>query len=206
MKLYLSSYQIGNSVSELLRMLDGRKKVAVINNAKDGLPAESRQIRVNEQFANFRDLGLEPKEVDLRDYFVDNSGLHNALKAFDLVWVTGGNAFLLRKAFRQSGLDTLLLDAITNDEFIYGGFSAGVCVLAPSLHGIELVDDEHWQAEGYDKETIWEGLDIIPYYVAPHYNSDHPESSAIDTVVEYWRRQGITYKTLRDGEVIIICS
>ncbi len=204
MKLYLSSYQLGDKVPELLRMLKGRTKVAVINNAKDGLPAESRQVSVSDQFTMFRELGLEPKEVDLRDYFVDNSGLHEALRAFDLVWVTGGNAFLLQKAFQQSGLDAFLSDAIEQEEFIYGGFSAGVCVLAPTLRGIELVDDEQLQAEGYNPETIWEGLGILPYHVAPHYKSDHPESSNIDKVVEYWQKQGITYKTLRDGEVIMI--
>lgn len=199
MKLYLSSYQLGDKVPELLRMLKGRTNVAVINNAKDGLPAESRQVRVNEQFAKFRELGLEPKEVDLRDYFVDNSGLHEALRAFDLVWVTGGNVFVLRKAFRQSGLDVFLADAVEEDEFTYGGFSAGVCLLAPSLHGIELVDDENWHAKGYNKETIWQGLDILPYYVAPHYKSDHPESDDIDKVVKYWQKHNMPYRTLRDG-------
>lgn len=189
---------------ELLRMLEGRTKVAVINNAKDGLPAESRQVRVSEQFAKFRDLGLEPKEIDLRDYFVDNSGLHEALRAFDLVWVTGGNVFILRKAFQQSGLDAFFSTAINEGDFIYGGFSAGVCVLAPSLHGIELVDDEHWQAEGYTSETVWEGLNILPYHVAPHYQSEHPESEDIDKVVNYWQKHNMPYKTIRDGEVIIV--
>lgn len=185
-------------------MLNGRTKVAVINNAKDGIPAQSRQIRLEEQFLRLREIGLEPEEVDLREYFIDSLGLHEALLAFDLVWVTGGNAFLLRKACRQSGLDAFLSDAIKNEEFMYGGFSAGVCVLAPSLRGIELVDDEHFPADGYGNETIWEGLGILPYHVAPHYKSEHPESNDIDKVVAYWERQGTSYKTLRDGEVITV--
>jgi dipeptidase E len=52
--------------------------------------------------------------------------------------------------------------------------------------------------------VIWEGLGIIDYVIVPHYKSDHPESEIMEEVVEYLIENKIPYKTLRDGEVIIV--
>ena len=38
----------------------------------------------------------------------------------------------------------------------------------------------------------------------PHYDSDHPESEDIAKEVEYCKNNNVPYKTLRDGEVIIL--
>ena len=40
--------------------------------------------------------------------------------------------------------------------------------------------------------------------ILPHYKSDHPESEDIDKEVEYCDKNNIPYKTLRDGEVMIL--
>jgi dipeptidase E len=45
---------------------------------------------------------------------------------------------------------------------------------------------------------------ILDYAIAPHYKSDHPESADIDKCVAYFKENNIRYKTLRDGEAIII--
>ena len=54
------------------------------------------------------------------------------------------------------------------------------------------------------KEILWEGLGILDHIILPHYKSDHPESADIDKEVEFCKRNNIPFKTLRDGEVIII--
>jgi len=43
--------------------------------------------------------------------------------------------------------------------------------------------------DGYSCEIIWAGLGLIPFCIAPHYRSDHPESALIDKSVEYFIRQ-----------------
>jgi dipeptidase E len=204
MKLYLSSYRFGNQTDKLQAMLGAKRRTAIIANAKDGTTLDRRAMRLQEQFDESRQLGLEPSEVDLREYFGRPDELRARLSQYDFVWVLGGNAFILRKAFRQSGLDLFVGDMIRREDLVYGGFSAGVCVLGPTLHGIELVDDEHLAADGYQNETIWDGLGMVPYHIAPHYQSDHPESEAIDSVVAYWETENMPYKTLRDGEVIVV--
>lgn len=204
MKLYLSSYKLGNHVAELLRLLKGRSKVGVIMAAQDYKDAETRTARLLEECTALQDLGLEPEEVDLRDYFKNHEGLAERLASYDMLWVRGGNTFVLRKALATSGADKLLVDLIRQEKIVYGGYSAGVCILAPNLQGIELVDVENIYVPDYQPNTIWDGLGLLAYSVAPHYKSNHYESDAIDDVVEYFEAQKIPYKTLSDGDVLLI--
>jgi dipeptidase E len=116
----------------------------------------------------------------------------------------GGNCFILRRALRQSGADEIILDLLSKDALVYAGYSAGIDMLIPSLHGAELVDEPNLIPEGYDKEVMWESLNLLPYAVAPHYKSDHPESADIDRSVEYMINNHIPFIALRDGEAIVI--
>lgn len=172
--------------------------------AQDYKDAETRAERLQAELEALTALGLEPEEIDLRKYFDNNNGLAERLKSYDLIWVRGGNAFVLRKALAQSGADAILTNLIQNNQIIYGGYSAAVCILAPDLHGIELVDVEKMYVPGYQTDTIWDGLGLLPYSVAPHYKSDHYESDAIDDVVTYFETNNISHKTLQDGDVLVI--
>lgn len=127
MHLYLSSFRIGDRVSELQALAEGRE-LGFIPNALDFLTPDGRAE------SNARELDL------------------------------------------------------------YAGYSAGVCVLAPRLDGLQHVDDP--EAAAYpDSEVIWEGLGILDHLILPHYKSDHHESSAIDVEVDYCTRHGIPFET-----------
>ncbi len=203
MRLYLSSFRLGHHPAELLRLLQGATRIAVILNAADFLSPDRRTLSKEADFALLTNLGLEPQELNLRHYFGSPEGLRRALSDFDLLWVRGGNSFVLRRAFRESGADQVIPELSADDHLVYAGYSAGVCILAPSLRGIERVDDPGVVPEGYPGAVAWEGLGVMPYSVAPHFQSDHPESPAINQVVEYFAAHNIPYLALRDGEVIV---
>lgn len=206
MRLYLSSYKFGNKPEELIRLVgDKNKRVALIPNAVDySDDQERRQESLKKDLEILSGLGFIPEEVDLRKYFNKEQELKAAMSQFGMVWVRGGNTFLLRRAFKQSGFDKVIKSLLEEDEIVYAGYSAGVCILAPSFRGLELVDNPEVIAAGYDKEVIWEGLNVLNYIIAPHYKSDHPESAAIERVVSYLDENHLPYQTLRDGEVILI--
>jgi dipeptidase E len=204
MRLYLSSFRNGNRPAELLSLLGKGRRTAVINNAADALGPHERKTRAAEEQQRLADLGLEPTEIDLREYFGKSDELKKALLNFDLIWVRGGNAFVLRRAFKQSGADVILKDLLLNDTVMYGGYSAGIDMLTPSLHGAELVDDPKAIPAGYEEDIIWDCLGLIPYSIAPHYKSNHPESAAIDNSVEYLIDNHTPFIALRDGEAIVI--
>lgn len=188
----------------MVALLRGARRAAVIVNAGDHKDAEGRAGAVDLEISSLTELGLSASELDLRSYFGRADALRSDLASFDLLWARGGNAFNLRRAFRQSGLDVLLPSLLAQDSLVYGGYSAGVVVLAPTLHDLEMVDDPEVILPGYEPEVIWDGLGVIPYSVAPHYRSDHPETEAIERLVQRWIDGHVLFKALRDGEAIVV--
>lgn len=203
MQLYLSSYRLGNNPADLVANFVSNKRIGVIGNAMDGVSVEERKTHVQGTIQMLAAIGLEPEEVDLRDYFDQSEELKHKLNQFGGVWVRGGNTFILRRAMAASGMDTYIESKVKDKSFVYGGYSAGICVLAPDLHGLDIVDDPHVVPPGYQKEIIWDGLAILDYLIVPHYKSDHPESAMVDKTVDYLVAHNIKHKTLRDGEVIV---
>jgi dipeptidase E len=204
MKLYLSSYFLGNHPEELAKLVGPNKKVGIIMNAADNYGNERRPAYLANETEKLKAIGLTAEELDLRKYFNDNQALEPKLKSYGLIWVMGGNSFTLRQAMKMSGFDTAIKDLVANETVVYGGFSAGSCVATQTLKGIELVDNPGQMPEGYDKEIVWEGLGFVEFSIAPHYRSDHPESEGIEKVVQYFEKNKMPYRALRDGEVLVV--
>jgi dipeptidase E len=204
MKLYLSSYKFGNHPEKLTELAGSNKKVAVIMNAVDFGDKERQNNNLFTQIEKLKEFGFNAEGLDLRNYFGKRDELKEYLKGIGMVWIHGGNAFILKRAFEQSGFDFLIKEFVINNQIIYAGFSAAVCVVAPTLRGTELVDDLNIVPEGYKPNFSWDGLGFIPYNVAVHYRSNHPESELIEKEVEYFKEKNISYKTLQDGEVIVV--
>jgi dipeptidase E len=205
MRLYLSSERLGERAGALLGMLAG-SHVAIIANGYDGASAMAREIyraEVYDPAAEFRSLGLEPAEIDLRAHFGDPQSLRERLAGYHLVWVMGGNSFVLRRAMKQSGFDTIIRDLLDTDAIAYGGYAAGAVVAGPSLRGLELMDDPFELPDGYDEALVWSGLGLTPFVVVPHYRSRHPEAAAAEKVVSYMRVRRTRFRALSDGEVIV---
>ena len=205
MRLYLSSERLGERAGALLAMVNG-PRVAVIANGYDGASAMAREIyraEVYDPIGEFKSLGLEPSEVDLRAHFGDAASLRQRLASYDLVWVMGGNSFVLRRAMKQSGFDTVIRDMLDRDAIAYGGYAAGAVVAGPSLRGHELMDDPFELPEGYDEPLIWSGLGLTPFAIVPHYQSRHPEAAAAEKVVSYMRARRTRFRAIADGEVIV---
>lgn len=207
MRLYLSSFLLGNRPEKLAELAGAKRKALVIANACDGFDPAKRGLRVERELEALGALGFWAEELDLRKHFRqggDRDGLHAQLYGAGLIWARGGNSFVLRRAMAQSGFDEILVEALRNDDLVFGGYSGGIAVLAPSLHGIEFVNDIASIPEGYDPAVIWEGLGILPWSIVPHYKSPHWSSPGIDTVVAHLREHKLPYRTLTDGEALII--
>lgn len=202
MKLYLSSFRLGNNPEQLVELLSSNKKTAVIANAVDEATEIVRKLGVERELNDLHSLGLNAEELDLRDYFGQKEELKKHLNQYGLVWIRGGNTFVLRRAMDESGFDEALKGKMTDKDFVYAGYSAAICVLAPTLKGVELVDDPHIVPVGYKPEIIWDGLGFLNYSIAPHYRSDHPESPAVEKQVEYFIQHKMLFKALHDGEAI----
>ncbi|MFD4628524.1 Type 1 glutamine amidotransferase-like domain-containing protein [Streptomyces sp. NPDC058284] len=195
---------MGDAPELLDDLAKGARNAAVIGNALDALPTPQRQQATGREIAMLRERGYLTTEVDLRDHFGDADTLAERLSRFGVVWVHGGNPFVLRLAMALSGADRILPDLLHRDALVYAGWSAGACVLSPSLRGLELVDDPADTVTAYDRPVLWEGLGLLDYTFVPHYRSPIPESEQIERVVERYDREGVLYRAFRDGEVTLV--
>ena len=94
---------------------------------------------------------------------------------------------------------------LSRDVLACGGYSAGACVLAPSLRGLETVDDAGAVPRIYGAGPVWEGLGVLDHAMVPHYQSpDHPESAACEAVAHGCQAAGVAHRALRDGQALII--
>jgi dipeptidase E len=200
MRLFLSSYRFGNYGDVLLEMLGDETDVGVITNAKDYKTKLERTNSVQETFSAFEAIGLKPHEIDLRPFFGHSDLVERELAKYNVVWLAGGNSFVLRKALKYSGADKVLMARAEDDEFLYGGESAGAVVAAPTLKGVEFGDDPYVEVEGYPDEDVWDGLGFVPYSIVPHYESSW---EGAERMIEVLEEENLPYRTLNDSQALI---
>lgn len=206
MRLFLSSQDFGNYAHEANKLTGKNKKAAFIKNAQDDKPVEERNFSTPDKKRMFENAGFEFEEIDLREFFGKQDELRKKITKFGSVWCAGGNTFILRRALKASGLDEILIELLKEDKILYGGWSAGACVTAKTLEGIQYGDrpkPDVVPKEYPIKETIWDGLDLVSFMIVPHYKSDWFGTEA-DRSVAHLKKERLPYKVLMDGQVILI--
>jgi dipeptidase E len=204
MRLFLSSYRAGRHDKDLQKFVGKIDKVAVITNAKDYKSPGEKRISLDDNFSWWSSIGLEPTEIDLRPYF-HKDGAEKLLEKQPFVWLAGGNVFLLRRALRYSGIDKFLGDAVLKNEIVLGGESAGAIIMGPTLKYSETEEDEdspNYVPKPYEKEVIWEGLDLISYVPVPHYKT--LGYIGINEYIANLEKEKIPHKKMTDDQAIII--
>jgi len=127
------------------------------------------------------------------------------------VWVRGGNTFVLRAQLARSGGDAVLGALIRNGRLAYAGYSAGACVMSPSLIGIDSADDPDEVAPTCGVEPRWDGLGFVDFSIVPHCASSadgsadttNPGSEAA-RMVEACHAAGVRYRMLTDDQAIVV--
>jgi len=206
MKFYLSSFKLGNKAKELARLMPKNKKIGYIPNACDytNVDIKHRNEVNKSDMSELSRLGLAVEMLDLKNYFGKIDKLRKKINGLGGVFVRGGNTFILRQAMKLSGFDIIFKELLKREDFVYSGYSAGICVLATNFDALKIVDDPTDKPYPELQKTIWKGLGFLDYMILPHYKSNHFESADIDKEVQHCKDNGLPFKTLRDGEVIII--
>jgi dipeptidase E len=195
MKFYLSSKGVGNDYEKLKKIEN--KECCLIANAMDKNPFQKAVI--DRESEVLKHLGFSVTVIDLKDYF--NKKLN--LSSYGLLWVTGGNVFILNMVMQKANFKRSLEDGFKNG-LVYGGYSAGIVVLGNTFEGLDLVDDIEFAKSLYPGLALRPIFDYFNYVIIPHFESDHHESNDIDKVVDYLKKKNIKHKAISDGDVIII--
>ena len=157
MKLFLCSHF--SSVGSLIKEEMENKKVAFIPTASlregyTGYVGSARKL--------FKKLGAIVTEIDISTEAY--STIQSVFEEADVIYFTGGNSFFLMDQLRKTETDELLKKELANGKLMIGE-SAGAIICAPTIQYIEQMDEK---PEDYSQEDN-EGLDLIDFYVLPHY-------------------------------------
>lgn len=157
MKLFLCSHF--SSVGSLIKEEIDNKKVAFIPTASlhegyTGYVGSTRKL--------FKKLGASVTEIDISTEAY--STIQAVFEDADVIYFTGGNSFFLMDQLRKTETDELLKKELANGKLMIGE-SAGAIICAPTIQYIEQMDEK---PEDYSQEDN-EGLDLIDFYVLPHY-------------------------------------
>jgi len=204
-RLYLSSFRLGDHPEYFVSLLRTTAPGVVVANAVDGAPEEARASMVAAEIMALTDLGLEARELDLRDHVGRPDAVRAALAEVGFVWVRGGNTFVLREAMRRARLEGVLREALAKDALVYAGYSAGACVLAPSLRGLERCDPVAEVEQLSATPATFDGLGVLDHAIVPHLATpSHPECAVLTGVAERYDAEGIAYLGLRDGQALVV--
>ncbi|WP_280212977.1 Type 1 glutamine amidotransferase-like domain-containing protein [Nocardia cyriacigeorgica] len=203
MRLFLASYRFGAHADRLAALAGPPGRVAVIANACDAWP-RARAAAVTSDLVPLRTLGYRPEEVDLREYAGRAKALAQRLAEFPTLWVRGGNTFVLRAQFARSGADLVIPELLAADALVYAGYSAGACVLAPDLHGLETADDPAEVLPACGIEPRWDGLGLIDRPIVPHIDSATDPDGDGNRLAAAYRAAGVEHWALTDDDVVVV--
>jgi dipeptidase E len=203
MRLYLSSYGLGGHASALVDLAGDAARTAVIFNARDAYRGERLKYQ-EQEFAALGALGFSCEELDLRSYFGESDALRARLADYGLVFAVGGNTFVLARAMTEAGFGAAIREQLGEDRIVYGGYSAGACVVGPDLDGCHLIDEPDAVADGYSRDVRPQTLGWVPWRIVPHWRSEHEESPLAELAVAYLLESGLPFQTLRDGQAFIV--
>lgn len=218
MHLFLASYRFGPEPSTFTRFLPPPARVAVLAAAVDAWPQGARSSALTSDVAPLTELGYDVSELDLRRYDCDPDGVRAALRDFDAVWVRGGNTFVLRAQLARSGADLALTELVRGGKISYAGYSAGACVVGPTLRGLEHADDPAEVALVANHATTaavrWDGLGWIDTAIVAHAPSTDgfsnlgefsvEDAASVRETIAALERAAAPYLTLADDEVLIV--
>ena len=188
MRVYLSSYRLGRRANTLRRR---GGHALIVMNALDEF--DQRSISWDREADDLAELGYSSEELDLRDYWGENAAaLPSTLSRADLIWVVGGNAFVLARAATQAGLTDALA---VNQQLTYAGYSAGACLTSIDLRGIELMDDAETLPAGYWPDMPLKTLGLTDTRVIPHAGSEDARAAAANL-----EGRQLSFVELRDGD------
>ena len=144
-----------------------------------------RWQRLNEEA--FRDLG---RLVEVNAELMTQREIENIIRDAALVYITGGNTFLLNHRLHVSGVMPYLKKKIQNGLPVVG-VSAGMVVCGPNI----LTSRDMNTVE----TTYFNGLNVSPFNLLVHY----PLDAFGQSVVDDWLRD---YHFFHDNPVLMVCD
>lgn len=140
-------------------------------------------------------LGLTVDELEVSTASYET--IKNKLEKNDYIYVTGGNTFFLLQELKKSGADKLLKKEIEKGK-LYIGESAGAIVAAPDIEYSSRMDHKE-KAPGL---TDYSGLNVIDFYVVPHYQNREFKKAVEEIISDY--SAALELRVIDDNQALLV--
>lgn len=157
--------------------INGKKKIAFIPNAKDMADDKSG---IEKQRLFLQDMGHALKDVDLNNYRDDL--LYHELSKYEVIYVAGGNCFVLLEKMRSAGFENVVRRLLKNGV-VYIGQSAGACVMGSSIEPLREMDNPKLAKIG-----DYKGLGFVDFVFVPHYKNAKYEAAIAKIEKRYGKK------------------
>ena len=158
---------------------------------------EEVRFYVDDDRKAFEELGIIVEELEITTASPDK--ISEILNRNDYIFVSGGNTFYLLQELRRKGADILITEQIRAGK-LYIGTSAGSVILCPDIEFVKEMDYSHAAPE----LQSFTGLNIVDFYILPHY-LDFPFEETTQNVVKKYGKK-LDLRPISNKQVITIAE
>ena len=158
---------------------------------------EEVRFYVDDDRKAFEELGIIVEELEITTASPDK--ILEVLNRNDYIFVSGGNTFYLLQELRRKGADALITEQIRAGK-LYIGTSAGSVILCPDIEFVKEMDYNHTAPE----LQSFTGLNIVDFYILPHY-LDFPFEETTQNVVKKYGKK-LDLRPISNKQVITIAE
>ena len=158
---------------------------------------EEVRFYVDDDRKAFEELGIIVEELEITTASPDK--ISEILNRNDYIFVSGGNTFYLLQELRRKGADILITEQIRAGK-LYIGTSAGSVILCPDIEFVKEMDYNHTAPE----LQSFTGLNIVDFYILPHY-LDFPFEEITQNIVKKYGKK-LDLRPISNKQVITIAG
>ena len=158
---------------------------------------EEVRFYVDDDRKAFEELGIIVEELEITTASPDK--ISEILNRNDYIFISGGNTFYLLQELRRKGADTLITEQIRAGK-LYIGTSAGSIILCPDIEFVKEMDYNHTAPE----LQSFTGLNIVDFYILPHY-LDFPFEEITQNIVKKYGKK-VDLRPISNKQVITIAG
>ena len=159
--LLVSMFQ---NVGDILKTIEPNLKNKTVTFIPTASLAEKLGFFVKIGKWRLKRMGLKVEELEISSSSYET--IKSKLEKNDIIYISGGNTFFLLQELKRTGADKLLIKEINNGK-LYIGESAGAIAVAPDIRYSAEMDKPEKAPDLKD----YTGLDLIEFYVVPHYKN-----------------------------------
>lgn len=183
------------NVSNILKTVEPDLKNKTVTYIPTASKAEKLGFFVKIGKWRLKRLGLIVDELEISSATYEM--IVSKLEKNDLIYVTGGNTFFLLQELKRTGADKILVKEIEKGK-LYIGESAGAILAAPDIGYSAKMDC----VEKAPDLREYSGLNLIDFYVVPHYKNWEMGKAAEEIINTY--SDVLELKIIGDNQAILI--